>query len=493
MSAGRYPTKWPLGPKTTWLLIVLGTLAALAVIAVVGAALASRARWRTQLRRIESRGEPLVLPAPPTEPTAEGERTRVWLDNVQDCDGPEDEWKLGTADGLRAFQDRAEWTKLSSDDRERLERLAACLAPGARWSEHDGEALLVESLDTLLDAIPPERWEPCVRDFIRSRECAYPHLLEHLRSANTLVLIDDTPSRGIERMRQEAFRMTWVAGDALAPIGALAVRGDVEAITWRLSTVLHLRQLLEPHAGFQVYLLRRQLLQYVLFATKIALAQTSPEVSFMKLEDLLAKTDDPSQDLRRALVEERAIGNEVFESLSSVDVRTPRPWSLESIWLDTDQAVYLDTLSSAIDALDEPQIDQTEERIAALDADLSERASSKWARLTPVTMMLVPKLENSWIQNVSLRAELSLVRLGLRLRTLGEGAACAEAAHSLDPWCGRPVHCRVDPDGILVLWSVGPNHRDEGAPLTLDAKSAESRERSRGKEFDDIAVRVRLR
>lgn len=484
-------SKRRLAPRTKWILVGVALLSLVVAVFVV-TAVASRARWREQIRRIEARGEPLVLPAPPTQPTVEGERTRAWSSQVADCGGPDDEWMLESADGLRAYREHDEWKQLTSEQRERLERLAVCLGPGSRWDRDDSLGTLQdEAGEAMLDALPPERWDPCVQDFVRSRECTYPQMIEPLRVANTLVALDKTPNRGVERIPNFSGIYATTRA-ALAPVQALVLQRDVDAIAWRLGTVLHLRDLLESHAGLQVDVMRRFMLVYVLTAAKFALAQLPPEVSLAPLESLLAKIDDPVREFRRALVEERAIGNEMFESLTGIETGTPRPWSIESVWLDMDQAVYLDTLSSAIEAIDAPRIEQTEARLAELQAAFLARAQSFWARFTPVSMMLVPKFAEDWRRAEDQRVQLALVRLALRVRSLEATAARETAEREPDPW-GQSMHSRLEADGVLVLWSVGANHRDEGAPPALDPESARERIESSGAKFDDVVVRVRMR
>jgi hypothetical protein len=63
---------------------------------------------------------------------------------------------------------------------------------------------------------------------------------------------------------------------------------------------------------------------------------------------------------------------------------------------------------------------------------------------------------------VKLEAEILLARAALVAYRDGAEAGARGAAASIDPFDGNPLHSRIDPDGTLVLWSVGKNHVEDG-------------------------------
>ncbi|MCY3002019.1 MAG: hypothetical protein NTV21_09455 [Planctomycetota bacterium] len=87
--------------------------------------------------------------------------------------------------------------------------------------------------------------------------------------------------------------------------------------------------------------------------------------------------------------------------------------------------------------------------------------------------------QHPWGELAALKELVQLARIATR-----DGAAAAQqaAASILDPFSGKPLASRLEPDGTLVLWSVGEDRKDDNAQprLTCDPKA-------------DIVVRVPTR
>ena len=90
-----------------------------------------------------------------------------------------------------------------------------------------------------------------------------------------------------------------------------------------------------------------------------------------------------------------------------------------------------------------------------------ELPNRPWLVLAP---MMLPDFEMESHPWAELETRRRLCRLALIARRDGFEAAQAACAASLDPFDDQPLKSRVDPDGTLVLWSVGPDGTDQGAP-----------------------------
>jgi len=92
--------------------------------------------------------------------------------------------------------------------------------------------------------------------------------------------------------------------------------------------------------------------------------------------------------------------------------------------------------------------------------------TSQFPKLAPIAAMITPSFRMFAQFLPAMEANLALARCELVAYRRGAEAARAEAARTIDPFVGEPLHFRVDPDGVLVFWSVGTNGVDNGGTST---------------------------
>ena len=81
---------------------------------------------------------------------------------------------------------------------------------------------------------------------------------------------------------------------------------------------------------------------------------------------------------------------------------------------------------------------------------------------SPLSMLFAPDIPARLTVCTRLEAEMSLARAALTAYREGSEAGARAAASSTDPFSGGPLRTRIDPNGVLVLWSAGDNLVDDG-------------------------------
>lgn len=82
--------------------------------------------------------------------------------------------------------------------------------------------------------------------------------------------------------------------------------------------------------------------------------------------------------------------------------------------------------------------------------------------LAPMATYLTPYSRNLISVADLLEARLVLARVALVAFRAGGQEAMTFIPKSVDPYDGRPVRCAFGPDGLILLWSVGPDGVDDG-------------------------------
>ncbi len=228
---------------------------------------------------------------------------------------------------------------------------------------------------------------------------------------------------------------------------------------------------------------------------RVALESLPPDADLSLIALELAALDVESQ-FRRALVGDRALGNEMFAALRDgrlaggdgtkpIPLRGPADlltWS----WLAHDRAFYLDTMTRSIDWTRRPYIESVDE-IAAFKEDMEGSLSARFALASP---MLIPAIDKLLKSVATMRARIGLARIAIVARRQGTEAALRAAGDMPDPFRAGPLQARVEPDGTLVLWSIGDDRQDErgeGDSLDEDGNYDEDYEQT------DIVWRVKPR
>jgi hypothetical protein len=227
-----------------------------------------------------------------------------------------------------------------------------------------------------------------------------------------------------------------------------------------------------------------------LSACGIALAQIPPDTDLDELGTLFDTCGDERTALRRALLEERAIGNEIYADYGFR--RTPHDPGSETILntvVSCDQPYFLGVHEQLFACLDRNSTREVAAGLADVQAEL-ERHFESWRKYTTtIAGMILARYAEPWHELIGRRARIELLRAGLRARKLAPDAALDDARRGRDPFSEGNLHGRLDPDGLLTIWSVGPDGKDGGGPSALE------RERRGIKEADcdDLVIRVRMR
>lgn len=208
---------------------------------------------------------------------------------------------------------------------------------------------------------------------------------------------------------------------------------------------------------------------------RCVLLRVPPELDLADVEALLRGVDAQACAVR-ACIGERALGNDVFDGLAKdLDAGLTPPWWWR--WLsDADRATYLEhmTESARVIALHRLGADAAREPIGM---DIVE--ISKWSFVTRLT---IPDMRKVELGRLSIEAGLRAAIVALVARRGGAEDVQRAARELVDPYDGQPMRTRLRDDGVLEVWSIGPDLRDDqlsGVPS--------------GQESDDVVWRVRLR
>jgi hypothetical protein len=189
------------------------------------------------------------------------------------------------------------------------------------------------------------------------------------------------------------------------------------------------------------------------------IANLLPEdIDLTSFEDRMATLDVRTR-WRSGLLGERALANRTFDSMrrgpSAVhelvaDFGSTRSARELTIWLTLDhrQCVYLERIARAIDAV---------ERWDASVSDASHASDG-----TEVgTWLLVPEISTVFQSAGIFEVLRDLARAALLARRAGAQAAIAWVTAQPDALGSSTLHAKLE-DGVLRLWSVGENGRDDG-------------------------------
>lgn len=225
-----------------------------------------------------------------------------------------------------------------------------------------------------------------------------------------------------------------------------------------------------------------------LFDLRTSLSHLPPGLDLRAIEDAVLAAD-PRGSALRALAGDRTVANRIFDQFHGLADQEMREMlgvsSLLSqaycaIWLPFDQARYLHTLEDAISFAKEPYW-----KVAPRLESWWEGRGEHAARL-PISAMLTPMVPELIEQSARLEAMLLIARVALLAYREGIEDAIDLASTTTDPFSGRPLRTRVDPDGALLIWAIGPDGEDDGGAL-------HPKEDEGWYEPPDITWKIRLR
>ena len=171
----------------------------------------------------------------------------------------------------------------------------------------------------------------------------------------------------------------------------------------------------------------------------------------------------PVQGLITAIESERVHGCRMFDLIRAGDWdgdgaigRRPSDWLIPwtSVSLDSDRIAYLEAMEGYLEECVSYQRGSAPVR----GSEATERADSR------VASMLLPRLDSLLDEALEAEVRLQFALAGLRAHAEGPDAALAEITATIDPFSGRPLQARIEEDGTLLMWSVGPDGLDTVAP-----------------------------
>jgi len=472
-------TKPPLAPtrsrrRVLTVVLVLSLLAVACAIAWFTVRSRGAERRRVEIARIQAANEPLVPADIPWTPPASGKDPSEWLMQSATVRNGWDMADLADPGKYTSLLDRARGRAFGEDARVAFERFEAAIRPivsenadpggtwaaywvvlanriaecnGARdWDERErtGVDLLAVGLEPSaklarmardVHAIDPHR----VASLLDSADAAFPRLplVEEagLADAINVAAISDAlakrPVDALDRVRD---------GLAMARVHAPAHFGLAHTV-W----AHHMTRVLDT-------------LQTVLSMVPRGLDVTDIEAALTAAS--------PREELQRALRGERAFGNRVFESLRDgwrpTDAPTLGGDSFFARWrhtlvADGDQAEYLRVMSSHVEAAGKPAF----KRGAVTDPP----ANGFW---TPNASRMTIQVRGPLATTDRLEARLVIARIALTAYRAGAKDALLFLSKSSDPYDGQPIRCALGEKGLVVIWSVGPDGRDDDGRADSD-------------------------
>ncbi|MCB9915262.1 MAG: hypothetical protein H6828_08945 [Planctomycetes bacterium] len=464
-------------------LLVIATVCALLIATAIVALTTYVARVRdgreAALAAIRASGAPVSVEELVAELPRGDPRTMDWALAFEEL--PDPAW-LGRApeegQSVEAFLAEAREAGASAQDEALLREWLECLdaEPEAMdlarfWDEDD---------QTLRRDLPsPADVTPCQIAAIRNAAWLSPQLLEHARLAEHLGPVD---ARGeLERMLaqvpegelDELFPRS--TNGQLGAVRCLSNAAVIASLERRPDEALHLLELAFHAAG--LWRGQPRLIEHLKYVVAVGVAGEGleriladlPEDAGLSRIEAFYEAFDPRAELRQALVGERAIFDRVFQKLRDGEIpleelggRAPgRAFgsSLADLVVDVNQAAYLELMELALAECAKPRFDPTRQA----DARVQERLEATWT--SSLVSAFVPKIGNAHAEALYGEVHRDFALAALRAHRDGLAAARAELTARLDPFSGAPYRTRVDPDGTLVLWSVGEDGEDEGGQL----------------------------
>ncbi|MCE9596284.1 MAG: hypothetical protein K8S98_18995, partial [Planctomycetes bacterium] len=174
---------------------------------------------------------------------------------------------------------------------------------------------------------------------------------------------------------------------------------------------------------------------------------------------------DPRAVLVRAVRQDRLAGHNTIRAFTGAGLPDERRDSVDTLqaWLARrflliDHGVYLESFRRALEHL------ESEHWREAPTRPFEAKAPWPASHYQAMSRLLTPEFERHIDYAMELEAKVALARAALVNHRDGTNAARAWLAARSDPFDGAPLRSRVDPDGVLVMWSIGHDRVDDGAP-----------------------------
>ena len=453
------------------LLISAAGLSAALVLTALLLHLGGRQRVRAALERIRVAGDPVLPGDLSFGPPGEGLDPTRWIEAMRSF---ESEWYLHDVDqDLDGLLERARQGEFGAGHVEAFEQVRACL-------NHSSFDELWSSMQRNLDHAA--ELDACQRAahrllVLEGAEIETARDVRRYRAVDTGAELRGFLASG-EIFPDPRERVGVFAANELLTLSAIqgALDGDLVTALQDLELSFECCKV----AGEPLVIVHHQLWMAMrrasLDALRVVLSYSPPGLDMAPIRAWIVDSEGAEARLLRALKSERAIGNRLMQDfdrqVSSV-ARGPID-TIElfgySIVASHDQATYLKWFEDALAWLAQPR--DSAVRVPDFHGD-----RPWWAIRSAI---ICPRLNGVIEHTLALEASQGLALVALTAYEQGIEAARLEAAATLDPFDGQPLRMRLDPDGTLVLWSMGVDGVDDGGTDPHDVEQ-------------DIVWRVRLR
>ncbi|MBL8861658.1 MAG: hypothetical protein JNK02_06560 [Planctomycetes bacterium] len=430
-------------------LVALGLLVVALVAALVLRWTGAAAR-ADELARLATQRRP-ALPADLPEPTDPRPEATGWFAELVAARIRWTPEELAAPESYARLRARARATELAAEAEEAFAALEGCAGTGA------SEALqrVVEVL-AARDGIAGE--PPCGAEAARLLALGTRARLDVARRAREYGAVSPRVVNGaLERdgavLPQLPILQALELADAVSLELARAIWSEQPALVPELLlAALDVARVLGSAPFLVAALGASEVESRLLAALEFALSAVPEDLDLSKIEDELAALR-PRERLVRAMEGERALGNRAFELLR----QGARPtWVDGGSWLPIaliaahDQAAFLRAWREQIGRAG----------CAAYQREPPARPGWSDRQLAPITALLVRTDFAGAVD--ALEARLALARAALVARRGGAQALLEHVARSADPYDGRPLRVGFADSGVVVLWSVGADGRDDG-------------------------------
>lgn len=445
------------------------------LVVIVGASVAgvlalrarASARLQAEIERIRLAGDPLSPADLKSTPAGSGTDATVWLTMAATA---RERWDLAAlADPARygRLLESARARQFGDDARVAFEGLESTLRPildanpdpGGTWNAF--WSVLAARLAEC-DGVPD--WDAPSRAAVRLLAVGLEPAWQVARAARGVAPIDpvhvarvlDESDAAIPRLPMIEESRASDAANVTALDAALSGRG-AEALEGVRAGLAMAR--VHSSAPFLVAAtMRVHHLSRALDTLQLILPRLPRRLDTSDLEAELAAAF-PRRDLAQGLRGERAFGQRVFEASRdgwspadapalAVDSTIGR-WRVR-LFGDFDHACYLEAMTNAL---------------AVVGAAAHERpplpARPERTFLHPLAGVLVPDLASNLRLCDLIEARLALARIALTAYRAGAQDALTAISKSFDPYDGNHMRCSLGQDGLILLWSVGANQKDE--------------------------------
>ncbi len=266
----------------------------------------------------------------------------------------------------------------------------------------------------------------------------------------------------------------------------LALDGDFAKARQELGLAARAAQLIQEAPNVVLHGARGKGLDDWINEGVLPLLQLLPsDTDWAEVDALLTVIDLPAE-FQVACIGDRAMLNGIYRGLRN-DVKfkapfEPKGWAstfLARTLIARDQAEYLELMRMAIETAGERELTEPWDKLKSV---WDHAVESRHALLdVGLWVAIATRLDEGGRYCLGAQTRIRLVRAALIARRGGAAAARAFLEPYRDPFNGEALRTRLDPDGILTMWSVGEDGKD----------NPPAEQRDKHVPLDDIVVETR--